>query len=277
MKKKIAKATFLIAIIASLSGLAKDSLAATDDSIIFLHHSTGGAVYSGGGVSSWFSTYNSTHSTSYSITERSYPTTPYAWNNYPYDYWNLWINGVCNSSDADIECLNTMTNSYDIIIWKHCFPGASVLADNGNASVSSSVKTLANYKLQYRALRELMDSYPNNKFIVWTLAPLHRLATNAGNAARAKEFVDWVKNDWLAEDGAHPNIFVFDFWGYVAGDDNYLKYEYEGSHTSSDSHPNSTANAYVGPIFAQFIVDTASASAAVDTTPPATPSGLSVN
>lgn len=251
--------------------------AATNDDIIFLHHSTGWGVYSGGSVASWFSNYNSTNGTSYAISERSYPNTPYPWDNYPYDYWNLWVNGTCNNADPDIECLSALTASHDIVIWKHCFPGAAVLADTGSPSVSSSRKSLENYKLQYRALRTAMDAYPNTKFIVWTLAPLHRLASNDSDAARAKQFVDWVNNEWLTESGSHPNIFVFDFFGLAAGTDNYLKYEYEGSHIGSDSHPNSLANSTIGPIFAQFIVDTAEVSLSGDTTAPATPAGLAVN
>ena len=233
--------------------------------IIFLHHSTGGNVYDQGGVSNWFANYNSVHSTNYLITEKAYPNTPYPWENYPYDYWNLWINSSCNNADPDIECLNKLCADYNVIIFKHCFPGADIVANIGSPSVSSSVKCLANYKLQYKALRDLMDSYPDNKFIVWTLAPLHRLATSVENAARAREFVEWVKNDWLTEDGkAHPNIYIFDFFGLVAessptpanGRVNCLKYDYERSHTSNDSHPNLLANQTVGPIFAQFIVNT---------------------
>jgi hypothetical protein len=274
MKERIISIGFFLGMLFSM--LPGFTHAATDDKVLFLHHSTGGNVWYGGSVASWFSSYNSAHSTSYNVTERAYPDTPYPWANYPYDYWNLWINGACNSSNPNIECMNTMAAAYDIIVFKHCFPGASVVAADGNPNVASSTQTLANYQLQYRALRSMMDSYPNTKFIVWTLTPLHRLATNASDAARAKQFVDWVKNTWLTENGSHPNIFVFDFWGQVAGSDNFLRYEYEGSHTDSDSHPNDTANAAVGPVFAQFIVDTAGTASGADTTPPSAPSGLSV-
>jgi hypothetical protein len=161
--------------------------------------------------------------------------------------------------------MDKIAQDYNVIVYKHCFPGASILADNGNPLVSSNVKTIANYKLQYRALRALMDSYPNNKFIVWTLTPLHRLDTNTEEAARAKEFVNWVKTEWLLEDQKdHPNIFIFDFFGLVAesnptplnGKVNCLRYDYEIDHTSTNSHPNTLANETVGPVFAQFIVNT---------------------
>lgn len=231
---------------------------------IFLHHSTGGNVFYQGEVTSWISEYNSNNGTDFQVDERAYPTDPYPWNNYPFDYWNLWINNVCDNSDIDIECLDKITQDYDMVIFKHCFPGAQINPDDGDPSVSSEYKSLANYKLQYRALRALMDSYPENKFVIWTLVPLHRLATNHENAARAREFVDWVKTTWLLEDEIpHPNIYVFDFFGYSAennsdpaeGKVNCLKFEYEISHETNDSHPNLTANQTIGPLFAQFIVD----------------------
>jgi len=255
MKPAFYFCTIMLAAI-SISGMAQN--------VIFLHHSTGGGVYSEGNVAGWIETYNSEHSTSYQITETSYPNTPYPWENYPYDYWNLWINGACSNSEPNIQCLDDLCASYNVIIFKHCFPGADISTDDETSSVSSSNKTLGNYKLQYRALRDLMDTYPENKFIVWTLAPLHRLATNPQTAARAKVFVDWVKSEWLQEDGKeHPNIYIFDFYNYVAEADpspvngavNCLKYDYEGDHSGNDSHPNNLANQTVGSLFAEFIVN----------------------
>jgi hypothetical protein len=241
------------------------SIALNGQKIIFLHHSTGSGVYNGGvGLPQWFLNYNSNNSTNYEISEASYPDSPYPWANYAYDYWNLWVNNQCNNSTANIYCFDKFTTNYDLIIYKHCYPGADIQADLGTPNVASERKSIENYKLQYRALRNLMDNYPNNKFIVWTLAPLHRNATNAETAARAKQFVDWVKNDWLTEDGnPHNNIFIFDFFGYAAESDispvnglvNCLKYEYEGDHNGSDSHPNATANSAIMPLFGQFIVN----------------------
>jgi hypothetical protein len=238
-----------------------------NEKILFLHHSTGGAVYSQGEVAGWISAYNSANGTAYQIEERAYPNRPYPWHNYPYDYWNLWGNGNCDDAQPGIACLTSLARNYDVIIFKHCFPGAAILEDTGSPDIASARKSLENYQLQYRALRDLMDGYPDTQFIVWTLAPLHRLATTTSRAARARVFVDWVRDEWLTEDGrSHPNIAVFDFWGYVAeenkgtstgqGPINTLRYEYEKSHSGSDSHPNALANETIGPRFAAFIVDT---------------------
>lgn len=232
--------------------------------IIFLHHSVGEGVYLEGDVGDWFYNYNNTNSTNYNFSFRYFPNTPYPWDNYPYDYWNLWVNNACDNSDPDIECLSGLCADYDVIIFKHCYPGASIIDDEAGPVISSPNKTLDNYKVQYRAIRDSLDAYPDNKFIVWTLAPLHRLVTSVESAARARQFVNWVKNEWLTEDGReHPNISIFDFFGYTAESDpspangqvNCLKYEFEYSHTDNNSHPNTAANEYVGPLFAQFIVD----------------------
>jgi hypothetical protein len=245
------------------NGLAADG----NEKIIFLHHSTGGAVYAQGEVDNWIGAYNADNGTAYQIEERAYPNSPYPWSNYPYDYWNLWLNGACDNAQAGIACMDSLARDYDVVIFKHCFPGAGVLEDTGTPDIASPRKSLENYKLQYRALRDLMDSYTGTQFIVWTLAPLHRLATSTSNAGRARDFVDWVRSDWLSEDGrSHPNIAIFDFWGYAAeendgtstgqGPVNTLRYEYEKSHNNSDSHPNTQANEIIGPHFAEFIVNT---------------------
>jgi hypothetical protein len=255
MKKNVF--IFLVSCVCAI--LASNALAA-GEKIIFLHHSTGGNVYKEGNVQQWLHTYNP----SLEITERAYPTSGYPWANYPYDYWNLWINGECQPGNSGMECLDNLADEYDVIIFKHCFPGAAIQSDIGTPDVTSDRKSLENYKAQYRALRDEMDRYPDSTFIIWTLAPLHRLATNPDQAARAWQFVQWVKHDFLTEDGnVHPNIFIFDFFGIVAekrpdppaGQQYCLRYEYERSHSGSDSHPNRLANETAGPLFARCIAD----------------------
>ena len=90
------------------SGMAGESIG--NETVIFLHHSTGNNLFYTGNVDDWFLNYNENNGTNYQITERSYPTTPYPWNNYPYDYWYLWVNRSCNSADPDIECLEDIAD-----------------------------------------------------------------------------------------------------------------------------------------------------------------------
>ena len=87
--------------------------------------------------------------------------------------------------------------------------------------------------------------------------PLHRLATNAAEAARARAFATWLSSPTYLS--GHPNVVCFNLFDLLAKANdgtataNMLRYEYEGSHSSSDSHPNLLANQTVGPIFATFL------------------------
>lgn len=230
--------------------------------VIFLHHSTGRNVFKEGDVPGLIEAFNKNNGKSLEVTERSFPNTPWPWSNYPYDYWKLWIGGSCNSENPNIECMQTLAAKYDLVVLKHCYPGSAIKPNTGKPDVTSETKTLENYKEQYRALRSLFDSFPGTKFMVWTLAPLHRLATTPETAVRAGEFVDWVKNEWLTEDNKpHPNIYVFDFFSLLAeldanpakGVRYCLKYDFERDHSKGDSHPNLSANQYAGPLFAKAV------------------------
>jgi len=235
-----------------------------DQSIVFLHHSTGANLYNSGNVASWFANYNSSHSTNYSISEMWYPTGVYNQFNDPVNYYKLWVTNLCANANYGAACLDTLAQSKDVVVIKHCFTSSNIVPDTGNPKIDSATLSQENYKLQYRALRVYLDARPNKLFIIMTLPPRHRLAsvtsgTAAETASRAAEFSNWVKNTWLSEDGqSHPNIKIFDLHSYLVGSDNFLRYEYEASHSVGDSHPNSKANQTVGPIFGQFIVDATS-------------------
>ncbi len=232
-----------------------------DQSIIFLHHSTGANLYNSGNVASWFASYNASHDTDYSISEMWYPTGVYNQFNDPINYYRLWVSNLCANANYGAQCLDALAATKDVVVLKHCYTSANIVPDTGNPQINSATLSQENYKLQYRALRDFMDARPSKLFIILTLPPRHRLAsvtsgTAAETAARATAFSNWVKNTWLTEDAkSHPNIKVFDLHSYLIGTDNFLRYEYEASHTVGDSHPNSKANQTLGPLFGQFIVD----------------------
>lgn len=218
--------------------------------ITYLHHSTGGVIW-GGGVAGFFDAYNTAHGTSYQITEHAYPDSPYPWNNYPYDYWNLWVNHTGSSRDRGELNLDDLAATADVIVWKHCYPVSDVVAGSATGDVSSEAKTLANYQAQYAALKARMRQFPEKKFIVWTGAALIQSATTPENAQRARQFFDWVKNTW---DERGDNIFVWDFRALEtsgSGDGLYLRSDY----SAGDSHPNGTLAQLAAPLIGQRIVD----------------------
>lgn len=218
--------------------------------IIYLHHSTGGVIWDGG-VDITLANYNANHGTNYSITQMEFPKSRlYGWNNYPYDYWNIWVNHAGASAYKKEPTLEILIKTYDVIVWKHCFPVSSVVANTGFPDITSSAKSEENYKLQYNALKAKMHEFPNNRFIVWTGPALVESATNAEEAKRARDFANWVKTTWN-EPG--DNIYVWDFRDLETGGGIYLLPENAAS--TSDSHPNPTFAATAAPLIGQRIID----------------------
>lgn len=218
--------------------------------VIYLHHSTGGVIWDGG-VDTAIENYNTNHGTSYSITQMEFPkSSPYGWNNYPYDYWNIWVNHAGASAYMEEPTLEILTQTYDVIVWKHCFPVSNVVDDTGSPDITSSVKSEENYKLQYNALKAKMHEFPNKRFIVWTGSALVESATNAEEAGRARDFANWVKTTW---DEPGDNIYIWDFRDLETGGGLYLLPENAAS--TSDSHPNPTFAATAAPLIGQYIID----------------------
>lgn len=218
--------------------------------IIFLHHSTGECIWNGG-VPEWLRKYNAGHGTNYQVVEQVFPKdSPYGWKNYPYDYWNIWVNHAGNKTFMTEPTLEILTKQYDVIIWKHCFPVSDIEEDTGSADVSSEDKRIENYKLQYEALKKKMHEFPNKKFIVWTGAAKVAGDADKESAKRARTFFEWVKNRW---DEKGDNIYIWDFYGLETGGGLYLKNEYAAG--KDDSHPNGSFSRKAASLFCQRVVD----------------------
>jgi len=223
-----------------------DERAVSKADIVFLHHSTGANIWNGG-VPEWFAT----NAPQYRITERSFPkSSPYGWKNYPYDYWNIWVRQAGSSPYKGEPTLEMLVGSYDMIIFKHCFPVSGIREDTGNPDVASEDKRVENYKLQYNALKDKMHQFPKTKFLVWTGAALVRNGTNEASARRTRAFFDWVRTDW---DNKGDNIYLFDFYALETGGDLFMQDQYAASR--NDSHPDKAFSQQVAPLFCRRIVN----------------------
>ena len=235
--------------------------------ILFLHHSTGRIIWEGGkpslfekvkrkltgkkGMQEWFDRFNKESRKNYSITDLVFPKQePYGWKNYPYDYYNIWVKNGGDSLYKEEPTLEILTKNYDVIIFKHCFPGSNIVDNFDNSDIDSQVKTLGNYKLQYNALKAKLHQYTNTIFIVWTGAALTEKSTTPENAERAKQFNHWVVNDW---DEPNDNIYVWDFNSLETEGTLFLKDKY--AEAPDNSHPNSEFAKKVMPLFCNRIVD----------------------
>jgi hypothetical protein len=128
---------------------------------------------------------------------------------------------------------------YDVIIFKSCFPNSNIGDD----------EQLAQDKSYYLSIRDRIDQYPDKLFIAVTQPPQVPGSSNRDEARRARALADWLASDeFLA---GHPNLRAFDFFGQLAGDDNFLRREYRID--NEDAHPNEQANQEIGPRFVEFI------------------------
>ena len=233
------------------------------DKIIFLHHSTGEAIWKGktnryvyrltghGDVQKYIAAHTRKNKTNYKITAVNFPkSTPYGWNNYPYDYYNIWVKNAGKTPFMEEPTLEILTTQYNLIIFKHCFPVSRINPDTGTPDINSDVKSIENYKLQYDALKSKMHEFPNTKFIVWTPAANTKMKSVEEEAVRTHEFYNWMISEW---DEKGDNIFIWDFYKYETEGGLYLTDA--NAHSPDNSHPGLEFSARLAPLFGQFIID----------------------
>ena len=128
---------------------------------------------------------------------------------------------------------------YDVIAFKSCFPTSNIGSD----------EQLAEYQSYYRAIRDRIAQHPDKLFITVTQPPQVPGASDPEEATRARALANWLQSsDYLA---GLPNLVTFDFFGQLAGNDNFLRPEYRMD--DYDAHPNERANQVIGPRFVQFV------------------------
>lgn len=150
---------------------------------------------------------------------------------------------------------NDSETQNDIIMFKSCFPNSDIIGvgdEKGNPYQPE--KTLSNYHAVFDSLKTIFSAHPNKQFIYVTSPPLHKLKTNAENAARAREFTKWIKSDFVKrykDETGLDNFIVFDLFDVLANDQNVLKDNY--SDREGDSHPNYVANKAASKAFIKFL------------------------
>ena len=223
---------------------------------IFLHHSTGDYIWgpneSSTSVPDEIITYNSDHGFTgdqiCSMDEKWWP-------NSTDNDWYYWYKIFTNDTTADIT---PIIEDNKIVVIKSCYPSSYVVRW-GQESDTSNLKTqtVYNYKWLWRKIIKVMEDNPNTFFVIWTNA--QRAAGNTTYAYNSHLFCTWAK-DTLAkgEDlvyGEFPkNVYVFDYFHKIVGDDYKMKPEYA---KSDNVHPNALATELVAPQFVKEIFDAA--------------------
>lgn len=247
----------------------------SDMNIVFLHHSTGGVIWEGDGthnssgiagkiksiftgkkpvnghLPALFEKYYTDKGKYYNIEDMIFPkASPYGWNNYAYDYYNIWVKNGGAGTYKEEPTLETLTKKYQVVMFKHCFPSSNILADKDSANIDSDIKTLGNYKAQYEAIKSKLTQFPGTKFIIWTGAVQVMANMTEDEAMRAREFNTWVKEVW---DQPDDNIFLWDFYQLQTEGGLYFKDEFAAS--TSDSHPNKEFAGRVVKLLFNRIID----------------------
>jgi hypothetical protein len=128
---------------------------------------------------------------------------------------------------------------YDVIAFKSCYPTSNIGDD----------AQLNEYKGYYLAVRDRMDQYPDKLFVVVTQPPQVPGNSDRDEATLARALADWLASSEYLD--GHHNVVTFDFFGLLAGSDNFLRSEYR--YDNYDGHPNERANREIGPLFVDFI------------------------
>jgi hypothetical protein len=247
----------------------------SDMNIIFLHHSTGGVIWKGAQSSLavraanklspklaellgrkarlplLFEQYNKANHKQCRIKEIAFPkASPYGWHNYPFDYYNLWVKHAGEKPFMEEPTLEMLTKQYQVIIFKHCFPVSNIKADTNSPDINSDYKSLANYKLQYLALRDKLHQFPDTKFVALTGAAQVKSCISEEEAKRAREFFQWVTGEW---DLPQDNIFLWDLYELQTEGGLYFKDNH--ARAADDSHPNGEFAGKAAQLFFNRIVD----------------------
>lgn len=231
--------------------------------IVFLHHSTGKGIWLGktnryinkltgsSDMLRYFREFNKRNTEKLVIEECVFPKShPYGWKNYPFDYYNIWVRNAGENPYLQEPTLEILTRKYDVIIFKHCYPVSRIQEDTGIPDINSNIRRLENYKLQYKALKEKMHGFPENKFILWSPAVMLESQLNREEAERTFEFYRWMNEEWHDK---NDNIFIWDFYKYETEGGLYMQEKYAAG--KSNSHPNRDFAAKIAPIFCKFIIE----------------------
>lgn len=170
-----------------------------------------------------------------------------------------WVPKFQNSMNKIIHYDKTITGFYndsrenEIIMFKPCYPNSNIVDESVDDSLENK-KTIGQYKQYFEKLKIIFAKYPDKKFIYVTAPPMVPNNTSFKNAARAKEFNDWLLNEYrpsYLQESSLNNLYIFDLFEVLADDKSVLKQEYRRA--ENDSHPNKTGSQAATLAFLEFL------------------------
>lgn len=114
------------------------------------------------------------------------------------------------------RALNDPGGENQIILFKSCFPNSDLSGSPDDGAGDYAEISVAGAKYVYNEILTYFATRPDKMFVVITAPPL----SDRTHAANARAFNLWLVNDWLKEnDYTSGNVFVFDFYNVLTGDD----------------------------------------------------------
>ena len=110
----------------------------------------------------------------------------------------------------------------EIIMFKSCFPNSDLEGSPDDSPTADGWLSVGHAKYVYNQILDYFGQHPEKLFVVITAPPL----SDRSNAANARAFNLWLRNDWLAEnDYPYKNVAVFDFYNVLTGKDGHHSFE----------------------------------------------------
>ncbi len=161
------------------------------------------------------------------------------------------FNEVRTFDDNDMYYTDGSFNQ--IVMFKSCYPNSDIIGYGTEpGDPESCTRTMANYKATYNALLPIFKNHTDMLFIPVTAPPLnvHSSSYNADHAALAREFNNWLKNEWAPN---VTNVAVFDLFDVLADPTtNGLRDEYAAG---TDSHPTAAGSMAATEAFMPFFTN----------------------
>ena len=156
-------------------------------------------------------------------------------------------------------------DTFNVIVFKGGIQ-TTLMTGYGNPSdttiAHATDKTVETYKWIWREILDAMESRSETFWVIMTGAAAPERFQTINGARLSHEFAVWA-TDTLATGndpvyGAFPeNVYIFDYFHYLADEVGNLKAEYEIPAPAEDFHQNATACEVIAPIFVQEVFDAA--------------------
>jgi hypothetical protein len=238
---------------------------------IFLHRSSGGVLWGGGGGSTSiplemdeYNTMNNyTGQEAITMDHVSFPSDDVPDNNW--ETWHALFAGTNYLDDS--QALYQYIQNEKIVVIKSCWLASDIVGiGDPSDTLNIFLRTTYNYKWHFRYMLNVMKNYPNTFFVIMTSIPLVPGPSYDGSLTH--EFYLWAK-DTLATGNDPvfgnfpPNVYIFDAfhilaienqttqWGNAVWGMNPLY------HDEGDNHPNGAGAEAVDPLYVQEIFDAA--------------------